>query len=128
MPWLRAVVAQAGRALLWPPQRGDGATGALRVQMWGIPLRQTQRAKKRLWGRQGRQAGGSWRKTLRVFSPAGPGGPNFGVNPLFRHGIRGQWETGPKLTLRNVSDLEIVGCKLAAAVHFSPSFCRIAVL
>ncbi|WP_461468685.1 hypothetical protein [Melaminivora sp.] len=27
---------------------------------------------------------------------------------------------------RNLSDLEIVGCKSAAAAHFSPSFCPIA--
>ena len=34
----------------------------------------------------------------------------------------------PDLGSRSLSDLEFVGCKAAAAVHFSPSFCPIAVL
>jgi len=46
-----------------------------------------------------------------------------------RDGTGGGGGVGPAaLAWRSLSDLEIVGCKSAAAVQFSPSFCPIAPL
>ena len=53
-------------------------------------------------------------------------GPALPALRLGQHPPSMRWALGAACRSRSLSDLGIVGCNLAAAVHFSPAFCPIA--
>ncbi|KRD42457.1 hypothetical protein ASE52_22720 [Acidovorax sp. Root275] len=66
--WQAGAVVRAERALPWPPRWGDAARGA-----WGVlrGQRRLGRLHREQGQERGQQVGGDWKRTLRVFSPAG---------------------------------------------------------